>query len=117
MMRLTGSPFSHPFVTPPALASSSAAATKPGYLLGYLVFLLVNAALYMRPTEIFPEYLYEKTYLVLILTCLALSLFAVTKQLSLQSLVEQPITACILRLLVAVVMSQVGRFAVDEAID
>lgn len=94
---------------------ASPRAAIPGYRLGFMVFLLVNATLFMRPTEIFPDYLYAQTYLVLILTCFVVSIPSVLKQLAPASLVMHPISVCVLGLTVAIVLSHLTRFAVENA--
>src|SRR5258707_7739294 len=84
------------------------APVMPGSGLGFLVFLIVNATLFVRPAEIIPELLGLPIYQVLILTCLVFSLPAVVQQLSLNSLYSRPITACVLALLAAIAMSQLA---------
>jgi O-antigen ligase len=90
-------------------------AAAPKYQLGFLLFVLVNAALFMRPTEIFPEYFWAQTYLYLILACLAVSFPSVWKQVAAGPRFAEPTTVCVLGLLAAVVLSHATHFAVDAA--
>ena len=92
------------------------AAPAPQYRLAYFLFILVNVALFMRPTEMFPQYLYAQTYQVLILACFLCAFGAVKKQLASQSLAAQPITVCVVGLVLAFVLSHVTRLAFDEAL-
>jgi hypothetical protein len=76
--------------------------------LSFFFFILVNAALFIRPGEIFPDLENLPVYNVLILTCLATSLSAVLAQLSLRALVERPISICVLGLQLAVLLSHLS---------
>jgi len=78
--------------------------------MGRFLFLLVTATLFVRPGEIFPAVHAWSIYEFLILACLAVSLPGVLKQLSAVSLVENPITACIMGLWAAVVLSHLSHF-------
>jgi putative inorganic carbon (hco3(-)) transporter len=64
----------------------------------YLLFLLVNAILFLRPSEIIPDLAQFHIYETVILCCLACSLLSVVKQFSPQSLAARPITVCVLAL-------------------
>src|SRR4029077_15636244 len=66
--------------------SSSSLAEK----IGFLLFILVNAALFLRPSELFPDLGEAPIYEVLILTCLLFSCGAVFKQLQPARLRDQP---------------------------
>lgn len=76
--------------------------------MGYYLFLLVTATLFVRPAEIFPAVYAWPIYNYLILACLAVSLPGVLRQLSTQSLAENPITACVIGLWAAVVLSHLS---------
>ncbi|MDR3623154.1 MAG: O-antigen ligase family protein [Paludisphaera borealis] len=76
--------------------------------MGFFLFLLVNATLFVRPAEVIPELLELPIYNVLILGCFAYSYPVVLRQLSGKSLVETPITACVVGLLGAVVLSHLS---------
>jgi hypothetical protein len=73
--------------------------------IGFFLFVLVNATLFLRPSEIVPELEVLPTYEVLILACLFFSLPAVYKQVRLTTLPERPVTLLVLALMVAVVLS------------
>jgi O-antigen ligase len=83
--------------------------------LSYLLFLLVTATLFIRPAEIFSDVYDFPIYECLILACLAVSLPGVLSQLSAKSLADNPITACVLGLLAAVVLSHLARLSILEA--
>jgi len=83
--------------------------------MGYFLFLLTTATLFVRPHEIVPAVYGWQIYEYLILACLAVSIFPVLEQLSMQSLAENPITACVLGLWAAVVLSQVAHFYIGGA--
>ncbi len=76
--------------------------------MAYFLFLLVTAALFVRPAEIFPAVYAWPIYEYLILACLAASLPGVLSQLSTKSLAENPITACVIGLWAAVVLSHLS---------
>jgi putative inorganic carbon (hco3(-)) transporter len=79
--------------------------------MGYFLFLLVTATLFVRPAEIFPVF-HAPIYEYLILACLAVSLPAVLKQLTATSLCENPITACVIGLWAAVVLSHLSHASI-----
>lgn len=116
---MTPTTFAYPQPAAPARtpAHDSSDAATPRYRLGFFLFMLVNMALFMRPTEMFPEYFYSQTYLVLILACFVVSVPCVTKQLTVASLVEQPMSICVLGMTVAIMLSHLTRFALYDAID
>lgn len=74
----------------------------------FFLFVLVNAALFIRPGEIAPGLAGVPIYQALILACLIVSLPRIWAQWSRRPLAERPITAAMLLLLVAVVMSHVA---------
>ena len=77
---------------------------------GFALFILVNAVLFIRPAEVIPALLDLPVDEVLILCCLVFSLPAVLDRLRPSSLATQPISVCVLGLLVAVVLSQLSHF-------
>jgi O-antigen ligase len=83
--------------------------------MGYFLFILVTATLFVRPAEIFPAVYAWPIYEWLILACLAVSLPGVLRQLSTKSLSENPITACVIGLWAAVVLSHLVHFSTYEA--
>src|SRR5262249_9128595 len=80
---------------------------------GFILFLAVNAALFVRPSEIVPDLLGLEIYQYLILGCLACSFPVVLQQLT--ALDVRPITLCVVGLLAAVVLSHLSRFAFASA--
>ena len=74
----------------------------------FFSLVLLNAALFIRPAELIPEFQEAPLYNVLILTCLALSFPAVIGQLTGRSLRANPISACVVGLLLAVVFSHLS---------
>ena len=74
----------------------------------YFLFLLLNATLFLRPTDVIPSLSNLPIYNAVILVCLAVSLGQVMRQLSTRSLVEQPISACVAGLLIAVLLSHLS---------
>lgn len=77
--------------------------------MAFFVFLLLNAVLFIRPEELFPELAGLQIYQALILTCTLLSAGSVLRQLTWTSLRQQPITVCVIGLLAAVTLSHVSR--------
>lgn len=75
----------------------------------YLLFLLVNAILFLRPSEIFPELANVRIYETVILSCLACAVLPVVGQLSLKSLQARPITVGVLLLWPLCGLSQLMR--------
>lgn len=73
--------------------------------LGFFLFMLVNAVLFVRPAEIVAAWASLPIYEVVILACLFASLPVVIQQLTGRSLVRNPITVCVLGLLLAVFLS------------
>lgn len=71
----------------------------------YCLFLMVNITLFLRPAELIPALANLPIYEVLILTSLFLSLDQVKRTLQLPMLKRQPITLCVIGILVAVTLS------------
>jgi len=84
--------------------------------LGFLLFILVNATLFVRPAELVPELLGLPIYEVLILSCLAVSSTVVVRQLA-SSWGQNPINTCVLGMLGSVMVSHLSHFLIGEAID
>jgi O-antigen ligase len=81
----------------------AASALEPAWIL----FLLLNGALFLRPNEILPQLEGKELhiFLVLILLCLAHCLPAVFRQLRPSSLAQNPIAVCVIAILPAVIIS------------
>ncbi len=77
--------------------------SEPTYSFGFSLFLLVNAVLFIRPAEIVSDLVGLPIYEVVILVCLVVSVPAIARQLSIRSLVSQPIFICVLGLWLAIV--------------
>ena len=71
--------------------------------MSFFLFLLVTCVLFMRPTDYFPES--GSLYLIVISACLLTSWTVVSEQLSVGSLERRPITAGVLGLLTAMILS------------
>ena len=71
----------------------------------FLVFLLLNATLILRPGELVPALAEAPIYEMLIVTAAVLAHRRILQQLSWQALTCQPVTLCVLGLLVAAVLS------------
>ena len=76
--------------------------------MSYFLFLLVTATLFIRPGDLFDSTRGWPIYECVILICLAASIGPVLKKLSRKSLTENPITGCVVGLLVAVVLSHLA---------
>ena len=100
---------------PVPVSGTADAPGKAANGLGFALFIVVNATLFVRPAEIIPELIGWPIYLVLILTCLAISLPQVLRQLTGRSLRARPITACVLGLQVMVVLSLVANLDLAAA--
>ena len=83
--------------------------------MAFKLFLLVNAVLFIRPAEMFPAVEGWPFYEVLMVACLALSAIRLQKQLTLPSLVENPLHICVAGMFVAVVFSQITNLAFGKA--
>src|SRR3954466_12605742 len=83
----------------------------------FKVFLLINAALFLRPGEIVPGLEGLPIYQVLNLACIALCIGAIWAKVANGSVISAPITVCVLALVFAVVMSHLWFLDVDGAIE
>jgi putative inorganic carbon (HCO3(-)) transporter len=73
--------------------------------MAYFLFLLVNAALFLRPGELIPQLEETHVYEILIVPCLLVSVWRVANQLTPRALFARPITACVVGLMGAVIVS------------
>jgi len=85
------------------------------HLAGFILFILLNATLFIRPAEIIPSLEDMQIYEALIIACLVVSLPAVLEQLRADSLTAAPITVCVLGMLAAVVLSHLSDFSIYGA--
>ena len=100
---------------PPAAAPAAHAPVR--HTVGFLLFLLVNAALFVRPAEVVPDFVGWNIYEFLILVCLAASLPAVLQQFTAKSLEDRPVTLCVLGLFLAMILSLVAQFDFANALN
>ena len=78
---------------------------------GFVLFLVVNAVLFVRPSDAIPWLVGVEMYQYAILLCFAISLPAVLGHLQPEKLESRPIDLCVLALLPAVVLSQSAKQA------
>lgn len=102
--------------SPSARPVAGARAAAPNAI-GFLLFLLVNAALFVRPAEIVPALVGWNIYEYLILACLAASFPAVLEQFTANSLEERPVTVCVLGLFLAVTLSELTHLHFARLVD
>jgi O-antigen ligase len=76
----------------------------------FFLLLIVTGTLFVRPAELIPAIEAWPIYEVAILSCAAVAFPRVLGQLSIESLRSRPITACVVGLLFAVVMSHLSHF-------
>jgi hypothetical protein len=81
----------------------------------FFVFVLINGTLFIRPAEIVPGLLGLPIYELLNLLCLALALPKILACLTSARIASAPITACVLGLQIAVVLSHLSHLHLDEA--
>jgi putative inorganic carbon (hco3(-)) transporter len=98
---------SHSPFTPP-IASWSPQNTSTRGDLDFLLFIILNAVLFIRPAEIVPALAQTPIYGCVIVVCLVVSLPAVLNQLSPVSLEERPITTCLVGILIAILVSHLA---------
>jgi hypothetical protein len=85
--------------------------------MSFILFLLVTAALFIRPSEQFAELRNVNLYQTLIIPCFLFSLGGIFEQFSPRSLDYRPITVCVLGLLAAVVLSHVSNGNASLAVE
>ncbi|MEX2119543.1 MAG: O-antigen ligase family protein [Pirellulales bacterium] len=78
--------------------------------MAWTAFILLTATLFIRPSELIPEVEGWQIYELLIIGCLVLSWPLIIEQLSPAKLAERPISACVVGLLPAVVLSHLAHF-------
>src|SRR5947209_2149290 len=89
----------------PRQARAVPGAAQARCALGYYLFLLANAALFIKPQQIWVEFGDAPIYLVLIIASLVFAFPAVLDELRPKALARQPITVAVIGLLGAVVLS------------
>lgn len=83
--------------------------------MAFVLFILVNAALFIRPGEIVPALLGWEIYFYVILACLLAAAPEVLRTLAGERIDTQPITLCVFGLLVAVLLSPLLAGDIGEA--
>lgn len=83
--------------------------------MAYILFLLTNAALFVRPGELFPAMGDVQLYMLLIAATIVCSLQRLHNQVSLRTMVQQPVNLCVAGMVIAVVLSHVTRGEVAAA--
>jgi hypothetical protein len=82
---------------------------------GFGIFLLVNATLFVRPAELFPSLEGRPIYEALILLCLLMSLPSLLKELTPAALKRWPVNFCVVALLPAVALSHLVHLHFEPA--
>jgi hypothetical protein len=93
---------------PKPLRRKSAPAVLPESTVAFLLFLLVSAVLYVRPSELMPELAGLPIYAGLVLASCILAAKHLQWQFRVRTLRQQPISLCVLGLLPAVVLSHLS---------
>lgn len=83
--------------------------------MGYPLFLLVTAIIFIRPTEIFADLQGVQLYFYTILICLLASVPDILKELEGRRLARNPITVCVLGVWVGAVLSQIAQGSIYDA--
>jgi hypothetical protein len=83
--------------------------------MAYILFLLTNAALFVRPSELFPSLGNVQLYMLLIAATIACSLQRLHNQFTLRTMLQQPVNLCVAGMVAAVVLSHVTRGASGAA--
>jgi O-antigen ligase len=111
-----------PVVTPPLpadfrAAAPAAAPAAPKCMLGFCLFIALNATLLVRPEEIIPALLGLHLYQILIIATVIASLPALAETLRPAALKQRPISLLALGMLPAVLLSLLTHFRIGDAID
>jgi putative inorganic carbon (hco3(-)) transporter len=83
--------------------------------LGWWLFIVLNATLFLRPAEIVSSLDNWPIYQCIILVCLVVCLPQILRRLTSQSLAKNPITVCVIGLLFAVVLSHLSHVNTYDA--
>src|SRR6516225_1599000 len=83
----------------------------------FFLFVLANAMLFIRPSELLAEVGDLELYRYAIVACLVVSLPVVVQQLFVRCAGVPPIAGCVLGLLPAVLLSHISRGNADEALE
>ena len=77
--------------------------------MNFALFILLNAALFIRPAEVTPGLAIVPIYEILILSCSITCMSALIRDVSVWPISERPVTLCVLGMLVAIVLSLLAR--------
>src|SRR4051794_31452174 len=105
----------HPLGRARPILGESGTAAAPRCRAGFVLFLVVNANLFIRPAEIVPGLLGLPIYEVLIAACLLTSLPVVLRQFRPESLKRQPAVLCVIGLVPAILLSNLVHGNVYDA--
>jgi putative inorganic carbon (hco3(-)) transporter len=84
----------------------------------FFLFLLLNAILFLRPEDIFPELVADPgVYECVMILCLAVSLPRIIRNLTLKSLQDCPITVCVIGLQATIIISSINSFGTTEGFE
>ncbi|HEX2971797.1 MAG TPA: O-antigen ligase family protein [Tepidisphaeraceae bacterium] len=83
----------------------------------FTLFVLLTGTIFTRPSEIVPGLQGVPIYELLIVSCILICLPRILEQVTLRSLVANPITFCVVGLLVSVVLSRLSHLAIADTID
>lgn len=83
--------------------------------MGYALFILLNAVLFIRPEELWPDVEGARLYLTVMVLCLLANLSALGRVLTPRELARNPVGVCVLGMLVAVPLSNIARGDLDAA--
>jgi hypothetical protein len=92
----------------PPSAPVSKAGARPSCTLGFILFVALNATLFIRPGELLEALDGIQVYQILIILCALVSLPVLVPQFAPRALAERPVTVCVLVLWIAVVVSQLA---------
>src|SRR5262245_45820815 len=81
----------------------------------FILLILALATMYLAPPAIWPELAEVPIYLIVISASLTFNLREVLEQLSLRSLIKNPITLCIVALIPAILISLLVNFEFYDA--
>jgi hypothetical protein len=85
--------------------------------MGFALFILLNAVLFIRPEEIWPEVNGMRLYLITITLCTVVNLPRLVRALDPHTLARSPIAVCVLGMLIAVPLSHLVRGDINGASD
>jgi hypothetical protein len=82
--------------------------------LGYFLFILLNATLFIRPSELVPALETLPIYLIIIRLCLIFTFPQILKSVVNRPLADQPILVCVLGLFASGILSYLAHFRLYE---